>query len=96
MVKERSAWAPFSIGGFLYLIMLQVMTLIPCSAGPYGCIGRPLALLTVRTTLARIVATFDISFAPGEDGKNFEEYAKERFTIAFGDLMVSFKPRALV
>ncbi|OAG03770.1 putative cytochrome P450 [Paraphaeosphaeria sporulosa] len=68
----------------------------PFSVGPYGCIGRPLALLTVRTTLARIVTTFDISFAPGEDGGDFESKAHERFTIGFGDLKISFKLRELV
>ncbi|KAF2446026.1 L-ornithine-N5-monooxygenase [Karstenula rhodostoma CBS 690.94] len=68
----------------------------PFSIGPSGCIGRLLALHIVRTTLARIVTTFDISFAPGEDGGNFESKARERFTIGFGDLMISFKPRASV
>ncbi|KAF2875193.1 putative cytochrome P450 [Massariosphaeria phaeospora] len=66
----------------------------PFSSGPYGCIGRPLALLNVRTTLARIVTSFDISFAPGESGDNFEGKAREKFTIGFGDLMISFRPRA--
>ncbi|KAL5431697.1 hypothetical protein PMIN06_012223 [Paraphaeosphaeria minitans] len=68
----------------------------PFSIGHYGCIGRPLALLTVRTTLASIVTAFDISFAPGEDGGDFESKACEKFTIGFGDLMISFKPRGSV
>lgn len=72
---------------------MNVKLTLPFS-GPYGCIGKPLALLTVRTTLARIVTTFDISFAPGEDGHDFESKAHERFTVGFGDLMISFKPRA--
>jgi tryprostatin B 6-hydroxylase len=96
MVKVKSAYAPFSIGRLLLLTTLQVMKLILHSPGPYGCIGRPLALLTVRTTLAKIVTTFDISFAPGEDGVDFESKAHERFTMRFGDLMISFKPRAFV
>jgi tryprostatin B 6-hydroxylase len=58
--------------------------------GPYGCIGRPLALLNIRTTLARLVTTFDFSFAPGEDGRAFEDKARDRFTIGFGELMISF------
>ncbi|KAH8703479.1 L-ornithine-N5-monooxygenase [Talaromyces proteolyticus] len=65
----------------------------PFSTGPYGCIGRPLALLNIRTTLARLVTTFDSSFAPGENGKGFEEKAREKFTLNFGDLMISFKRR---
>ncbi|KAH7303072.1 putative cytochrome P450 [Stachybotrys elegans] len=49
----------------------------PFSAGPFGYIGRPLALLNVRTTLARLVLQYDIVFATGEDGSSLERKAKE-------------------
>ncbi|KAF4629546.1 hypothetical protein G7Y89_g8601 [Cudoniella acicularis] len=65
----------------------------PFSTGTYGCIGKPLALLNIRTTLARLVTQYDITFAPGEDGTSFEGKATEKFTINFGDLMISFKKR---
>lgn len=61
--------------------------------GPFGCIGKPLAMMNLRTTVARLVMAFDFSFAPNEDGQNFEGQAKEQFTIAYGDLMISFKER---
>ncbi|PWY64412.1 hypothetical protein BO83DRAFT_431106 [Aspergillus eucalypticola CBS 122712] len=54
--------------------------------GPYGCIGKPLALLTLRNTLVRLVTMFDFEFAPGEDGTAFEGKAKDRFTMGYGDL----------
>lgn len=76
MVKEKSAWAPFS-------------------AGSYGCIGRPLALLNLRTTVARLVMTFEISFDP-EDldcGRSFEADSREHFTLAPAALNICFKRR---
>jgi cytochrome P450 len=96
LVKENGAWAPFSTGEVPHLVVSRLKRLITRSTGPYGCIGRPLALLNVRTTLARIVTAFDISFAPGENGRTFEAEAREKFTIGFGDLMISFKPRTAV
>ncbi|RAK94837.1 cytochrome P450 [Aspergillus ibericus CBS 121593] len=65
----------------------------PFSAGPYGCIGKPLALLNVRTTLARLVTTFDFEYAPGEDGIGFEGKAKDSFTMGYGDLEILFRQR---
>ncbi|KAJ5517182.1 hypothetical protein N7527_008742, partial [Penicillium freii] len=37
----------------------------PFSAGPYGCIARPLALLNIRATVARILVDYDVCLAPG-------------------------------
>ena len=37
--------------------------------------------------------TFDFSFAPGETGEDVEGKAKSHFTIAPGDLYVSFRER---
>ncbi|KAI9874353.1 MAG: hypothetical protein M1830_009845 [Pleopsidium flavum] len=74
MVKERTAFAPFS-------------------AGTYGCIGRPLALLNLRTTVAKLIMNFDVSFAPGEDGKNLEEKTRDHFTFGLGELNLTFTKR---
>ncbi|KAL2831865.1 cytochrome P450 [Aspergillus pseudoustus] len=37
----------------------------PFSSGAYSCIGKLLALMTIRRTVARLVLTFDISFPEG-------------------------------
>ncbi|RAH55977.1 L-ornithine-N5-monooxygenase [Aspergillus piperis CBS 112811] len=66
----------------------------PFSLGPYGCIGKPLALLTLRNTLVRLVTMFDFEFAPGEDGTAFEGKAKDRFTMGYGDLQILFRKRS--
>ena len=65
--------------------------------GIYSCIGRPLALLNLRTTLAKILQAFDgnssISFAEGEDGTAFECQARTQFTLAPGPLRLVFERR---
>ncbi|KAJ5901633.1 L-ornithine-N5-monooxygenase [Penicillium taxi] len=75
-------------------LIIEKSAFAPFSTGPYGCIGRPLALLNIRTTIARLITTFDLSFAPGENGQRFENDAKDAFTIGFGDLMISFRKRS--
>ena len=74
MVKEKKAWAPFSIG-------------------IYGCIGKPLALMNLRTTLAELLHRYDVTFAPGEDGINVDKNSVERFTLAPAALNMCLRPR---
>ena len=61
--------------------------------GPYSCIGRPLALLSIRTLLAKLVLTYDFAFAPGETGCGIEEDSQEHFTLVPGDLHIIFTKR---
>ena len=65
----------------------------PFSIGPYGCIGRPLALLSLRTTLVRLILSFDFDFVPGDKGQDVEWGATETFTLAPGPLHMKFRPR---
>ncbi|KAL4878233.1 cytochrome P450 [Aspergillus karnatakaensis] len=65
----------------------------PFSAGEFNCIGRPLALMNLRTTLARLVMQFDFKFAPGEDGSHFLGDAKDNFVFYFGELNMVFTRR---
>ncbi|TVY75790.1 Tryprostatin B 6-hydroxylase [Lachnellula suecica] len=74
MIKDRTAFAPFS-------------------TGPYGCIGKPLAMLNIRTTLAQLVMNFDIKFAPGGSDFVFEENAVDHFVLSFGELNLCFTER---
>ncbi|GLA36449.1 hypothetical protein AnigIFM63309_002553 [Aspergillus niger] len=67
---------------------------VPFSIGPYGCIGKPLALLTIRNTLVRLITMFDFEYAHGEDGMAFKGKAKDRFTMSFGDLQILFSERS--
>ncbi|RFU79485.1 cytochrome p450 [Trichoderma arundinaceum] len=65
----------------------------PFSTGPYGCIGKRLALMDICQTISRLVWTFDIAFAPGEDGASFERDAIDAFMMTFGELKLSLKLR---
>lgn len=47
----------------------------------------------MRTLLRRIASEFDISFAPGEDGREFDTAAKDTFTLAVPPLFLVFKKR---
>lgn len=74
MIKEESAYAPFS-------------------AGPYGCIGRLLALMNLRTTVAKLLNVYDVCLADGENFKTLEKDKKAHFTTAPGALYPRFTKR---
>jgi len=61
--------------------------------GPYGCVGKQLALMEIRNVIARIVSEFDVRFAPGEDGIGLLEKSADTFTIALAPLMLIFTKR---
>ena len=65
----------------------------PFLQGVYGCIGRPMAMLNLRTTVARLLLEFDVEFAPGETGWDLEQNAWEHFTLAPGQLHLRFTKR---
>ncbi|KKK19690.1 hypothetical protein AOCH_000841 [Aspergillus ochraceoroseus] len=65
----------------------------PFNIGPYNCIGRPLALMNIRTTVARLVMEFDVELAPGEDGSRFLGKAKDNFVLYYGELNLAFTHR---
>ncbi|KAL1990145.1 hypothetical protein VTN49DRAFT_5984 [Thermomyces lanuginosus] len=74
MVKEPSAFAPFSIG-------------------PYACIGKSLALMNIRTTIARLISSFEIHLSD-EDKVTFEKSIREHFSMCIEELNVVLTPRA--
>ncbi|KAI9035869.1 cytochrome P450 [Aspergillus affinis] len=65
----------------------------PFSIGQSGCIGKPLALMNLRTTIARLVMEFDFDFAPGENLRQFEDDAQDNFALFPGKLMVVLRRR---
>lgn len=72
---------------------MKLPSLIDFALGPYGCPGRPLALMQLRLVVADVVSRFDIEFPTGEDGSNFIDNVKDHFTWDLSDLMLCFKPR---
>jgi len=65
----------------------------PFSTGPYGCIGKNLALLEVRLLTAEIIRRFDVALAPGEDGSKLLMGSKDHFTMGLGGCEMIFTPR---
>lgn len=61
--------------------------------GPFGCIAKRMALMDIRQVISRLVWTFDIDFAPGEDGVTFEKNGVDAFIMTFGETNLTFKHR---
>ncbi|OCL07514.1 putative benzoate 4-monooxygenase cytochrome P450, partial [Glonium stellatum] len=65
----------------------------PFSLRPYSCPGKNLALISLRMTISSIAQHYNISFAPGETGENFDKEAMETFTTTLPPLLLQFTPR---
>ncbi|OCL06104.1 cytochrome P450 [Glonium stellatum] len=67
---------------------------VPFSLGAYSCPGKNLAILSLRIVLSHIAMLYDISFALGEDGREFDEGALDTFTTTLKPLKLVFTPRS--
>lgn len=65
----------------------------PFSSGPYGCIGKNLAYMEIRTITAQIIDQFDVKLAPGEDGSGLLFKTVDHFTLGLKPLMLEFTRR---
>jgi cytochrome P450 len=86
-------FVPFSTGGFPGTAYIAILEFDLTSLGPYGCVGKQLALMEIRNVMARIVTEFDVTFAPGEDGTKLLEESHDTFTIALAPLELVFTRR---
>ena len=59
----------------------------------YSCIGKNLAMMEMKTVIAKVVMRFDIRFAPGEDGKKLLEESKDVFITEIADLFLEFRDK---
>jgi len=66
---------------------------IPFSTGAYSCVGKQLALLSLRTVVARLVQHFDIKFADGETGEGLLRDTRDVFTLEIAPLYLVFTRR---
>ncbi|KAI1414401.1 monooxygenase [Hypoxylon sp. FL1857] len=66
---------------------------IPFTIGAYSCVGKHLAMTSLRIAISTIAQHFDVSFAVGESGKEFDEGAMDTFTTSLKPLMLKFSPR---
>ncbi|TFK46946.1 cytochrome P450 [Heliocybe sulcata] len=68
---------------------------IPFSSGPANCVGRPFALLALRTAVAHFVQAFDVALAPGYGAEQYAADLRDFFILLHGSLPVVLKPRGL-
>ncbi|GLA32837.1 cytochrome P450 [Aspergillus phoenicis ATCC 13157] len=66
---------------------------VPFNIGTYNCIGKPLALQNLRATVAHLVTTFDVKFAPGNAEKDLIQRSKDCFVLYHGELDLIFTRR---
>lgn len=74
-------------------LILHKDAFIPFSTGPFGCIGKNLAYMEMRTLTAQIVMKFDVSLAPGEDGERLLRGSRDHFTMHLEELRLCFTER---
>lgn len=68
---------------------MRVLTTI----GAYSCVGKQLALLSLRTVVARLVQHFDIRFADGERGEGLLRDTRDVFTLEVAPLYLALTRR---
>ncbi|KAL6898691.1 cytochrome P450 [Trichoderma evansii] len=66
----------------------------PFLVGPYNCVGRRLALIVLRFTIAYTVWNYDFKFAPGEDGTSIHRDMINQAILKAGALQCVFTERA--
>ncbi|PGH15628.1 hypothetical protein AJ80_05493 [Polytolypa hystricis UAMH7299] len=65
----------------------------PFNVGPYNCIGKNLAYMEIRGLTSQLLTEFDVSLAPGEDGKELLYNAKDHFTLGLRPFHLVFSKR---
>lgn len=64
------------------------------SAGPANCVGKPLALIEMRLTLAFLLQTFNFRFADGYDSKKWVDGLGDWLVTTRGALPVVVEMRS--
>ncbi|KXT05712.1 hypothetical protein AC578_5568 [Pseudocercospora eumusae] len=64
----------------------------PFLMGSFGCIGKNLAIMEMRTLTTSILLSYDVGFAPGENGNRIWNESREHFTMDLAPLDLVFTP----
>lgn len=89
-MKNKLAFTPFSSGK---CPCLEPFHQFDNQTGVYGCVGKQLALMELRAVTAQLITNFDVSFAPGETGRELMEETKDVFTLHLAPLNLLFTAR---
>ncbi|KAJ5900869.1 uncharacterized protein N7473_004939 [Penicillium subrubescens] len=93
LMQDDRAFFPFAIGKKFSPEGPERQYGLSLLQGHYACAGKQLAYVQMRMAIWSIAREFDISLAPGEDGKSFDEEAKDTFTMAVPPLHLVFSKR---
>lgn len=74
-------------------LVLDKAAWFPFLLGPFGCIGKQVALMELRISIAKLVLAFDVGFAPGEDGTAFMTDTMDCFTQILAPMKIIFAER---
>lgn len=75
------------------LLIATKLTPSLCEPGRYRCVGKNLALREISFVVALLLRSFDIEFAPGEDGSRINKDRKDLFSAMPGALDLVFRKR---
>jgi cytochrome P450 len=94
LIVHEEAFFPFQTGERTSTpSIFQRSCLAETFLGRYGCVGKQLALMEMRSVIARIALEFDISIADQEAAESFDRDAKDTFTYTVGALPLNFRLR---
>lgn len=74
-------------------LVLNHAATTPFGTGKYSCLGRHLALDTIRLVVARLSQKYTLRYAPGEDGYGMGEGLLDHFVTSPGGLDLCFELR---
>ncbi|KAI5862504.1 cytochrome P450 [Durotheca rogersii] len=74
-------------------MVLNASATKPFGTGHTSCVGRPLAIDSLRLVTARLIKKYKFKFAPGEDGSGMDKHMKDQFVPNPGNLQLCFKLR---
>ncbi|KAF6830293.1 L-ornithine-N5-monooxygenase [Colletotrichum plurivorum] len=77
-------------------LIIDRRAFVPFHYGRFDCVGRRLALNVLRLTIAYTLWNYDFEFAPGEDGRTFENQAKFQLIVKPAKLECVFRKRTEV
>ncbi|KAF6812374.1 L-ornithine-N5-monooxygenase [Colletotrichum musicola] len=77
-------------------LIIDRRAFVPFHYGRFDCVGRRLALNVLRLTIAYTLWSYDFEFAPGEDGRTFENEAKFQLIVKPAKLECVFRKRTEV
>ncbi|TFY64573.1 hypothetical protein EVJ58_g2549 [Rhodofomes roseus] len=74
-------------------ITLNASAFLSFSAGPANCVGKPLALIEMRMTLASLLQAFEVRYADGYDSRKWVDGLGDFLVTTRGELPVVLKLR---